>query len=811
MQELPTGTVTFLFTDIEGSTRLLTELGASYVDVLAEHRRRLREAFGKHAGVEVDTQGDAFFFAFARASDAVAAAAEAQEVLSELPLRVRMGVHTGEPVLTEEGYVGLDVHRAARVAAAGHGGQVLVSQATHDLAGFRLRDLGEHRLKDLSAAERIFQLGDDEFPPLKTLYATNLPVPTTPFVGRERELAEVAELIGRSRLVTITGTGGGGKTRLGLQAAAAAADSYPAGVWWVALAPAADPSEVLPAVGRALGVAGSPADGIADRAMLVLLDNFEHVMAAAAEVELLLEACPNLTLLVTSRERLRVTAEQVYPAPLLDREDAVSLFTARARASDPSFEADEHVDQICARLEDLPLALELAAARTGMLTPEQLLARLGDRLDLLRGGRDSDLRQATLRATIAWSYELLSSREQELFAALSVFRGGFTLIAAEKVCSAELELLESLADKSLIRRWDKGRFGMLETIREFASERAADLLDREALLAALLDYLLEFAGTTNLSAESLGRQRHDLVAPEHENVVTALEFAATHDRRADALELLSELENYWLIGDPLGLQLWLDRLDLDESSEPALRGRVWRLRAGTLDMTADHVGAEPAYARSIEAFRAAGDEDAAMHVLHRVAMSHLQAGDLERAAELEPMLLEHDRRGNRRRDEAVAVALGAYIALARDDVPDAIEGFRASAEIAENAGFVWWRLLMLAELAQALCEPDSDAAAITLREAVVVLQQIGDRVNTPALFLIGALIAAARADAGRLGFLLGALEGGEQRELIPTWHRAREEAAAAAEKYTGPELEAGRVSGRSAPVADVLDLLACEP
>ena len=229
MRELPTGTVTFLFTDIEGSTRLLTELGPSYVDVLAEHRRMLRETFGERAGVEVDTQGDAFFFAFARASDAVAAAAAAQDALAELPLRVRMGVHIGEPVVTEEGYVGLDVHRAARIAAAGHGGQVLVSQATHDLAGLPLRDLGEHRLKDLSAAERIFQLGDDEFPPLKTLYATNLPVPTTPFVGRERELTDVAELLGRSRLVTITGTGGGGKTRLGLQAAAAAADAFPAG------------------------------------------------------------------------------------------------------------------------------------------------------------------------------------------------------------------------------------------------------------------------------------------------------------------------------------------------------------------------------------------------------------------------------------------------------------------------------------------------------------------------------------------------------------------------------------------------------
>ena len=620
----------------------------------------------------------------------------------------------------------------------------------------------------------------------------------------------MAELLGRSRLVTITGTGGGGKTRLGLQAAAAAADAYPAGVWWVALAAAAEPSEVLPTIGRALGLAGPPADGIADRVMLVLLDNFEHLMAAAADVEQLLGACPNLTLLVTSRERLRVAAEQVYPAPLLERGDAVALFTARARASDPAFEPDEHVDQICARLDDLPLALELAAARTGMLTSEQLLARLGDRLDLLRGGRDSDLRQATLRATIAWSYELLSSSEQELFAALSVFRGGFTLDAAEAVCSADLEVLESLADKSLIRRWDKGRFGMLETIREFAGERAAELVDREALLAALLDYLLEFAGAANLSAESLGRQRYDLVAPEHENVATVLEFAATHDRRADALDLLSQLENYWVIGDPLGLRRWLDRLDLDESSDSALRGRVWRLRGGTLDMTEDHVGAERAYAHSVEAFRSAGDEDAAMHVLHRVAMSHLQMGDVERAAELEPLLLEYDRRHNRRRDEAVAVALSAYLAFDQGDVPGAIERFRTSAEIAGEAGFIWWRMIMLAELADLLCDPDPDSAAVALREAAIVVEQIGDRVNTPALFGLGARIAAAQGNAQRVGLLLGALEAGEQRELIPAWRGAREAAAAAAERCSGPELEAGRRSGRSAAVADVLDLLARE-
>src|SRR6266700_2206091 len=287
MTGLPTGTVTFLFSDIEGSTRLLHELGDAYADALAEHRRLLREAFERHGGVEVDTQGDAFFVAFARARDALVAAAEGQAALEPGPIRVRMGLHTGEPLVTEEGYVGIDVHRAARIAAAGHGGQTVVSQTTYDLAGSDgLRDLGEHRLKDLSAPERIFQLGEGEFPPLKTLYQTNLPIPATPFLGRERELADVDALVGRDdvRLLTLAGAGGSGKTRLALQAAGAAADAYPQGVWWVALASVQDPADVFSAAMRALGGGESLAELIGDRGLLLLLDNFEHVIGAAPQV-----------------------------------------------------------------------------------------------------------------------------------------------------------------------------------------------------------------------------------------------------------------------------------------------------------------------------------------------------------------------------------------------------------------------------------------------------------------------------------------------------------------------------------------------
>ncbi|HZT94997.1 MAG TPA: adenylate/guanylate cyclase domain-containing protein, partial [Gaiellaceae bacterium] len=430
MRELPRGTVTFLFTDIEGSTRLLQELGAEeYGNVLAEHRRILRDAFERHGGVEVDTQGDAFFVAFPTGPGALEAAREAQ---GELDLPVRMGLHTGTSLLTEEGYVGADVHRAARIAAAGHGRQVLISAATAALIDAdELRDLGEHRLKDLSAPERIFQLGVGEFPPLRTLYRTNLPIPATPFLGREQELADVVQQLARDdvRLLTLTGAGGSGKTRLALQAAAEAAEAYPDGVWWVPLAALVDPADVGPAAARALGGGGSLPELVGGRRLLLIFDNFEHVVEAAPDVAAVLTECARADVLVTSRERLRVQGEHVYPVPVLERAASVELFLARARAAQPGFEPDEHLDELCARLDDLPLALELAAARASLLSTEQLLERLGNRLDLLRGGRDAETRQQTLRATIEWSYELLEPDEKALLARLSVFRGGWALEA----------------------------------------------------------------------------------------------------------------------------------------------------------------------------------------------------------------------------------------------------------------------------------------------------------------------------------------------------------------------------------------------
>ena len=483
--DLPTGTVTFVFTDIEGSTALLDELGPErYGRLLSRHHRVCRAAWEAHDGVEVDTAGDAFFVAFPTASGALSAASDAQRALAELGLRVRMGVHTGEAVVGETGYVGIEVHRAARIAAAAHGGQVVVSQSTAALvARSGLVELGEHRLKDLAVAEHLYQLGAGAFPRLKSLYQSNLPVPATPFLGRAREVAEVAELLARDelRLLTLTGPGGTGKTRLALQAAAEASDRFPDGVRWVSLAPLRDPEFVAGAVAQAVDVAEQPGrepidvlvERLAGRRVLVLLDNAEHLLPGLATTVSRLHSVGGPALLVTSRERLQVAGEHVYPVAELDAHEAVELFLARAAAVGMPLEHTAAVDELCGRLEQLPLALELAAARTVVFSPEQLLDRLGNRLDLLRGGRDADPRQRTLRAAIEWSYDLLAADEQQLLRALSVFAGGSSYEAAAQVAQAEPDTLQSLLDKSLLRRRDTDdgpRYWMLETIREFAAE-----------------------------------------------------------------------------------------------------------------------------------------------------------------------------------------------------------------------------------------------------------------------------------------------------------------------------------------------------
>ena len=811
MRELPSGTVTFLFTDIEGSTRLLDALGDGYAEALAEHRRALREAFTRHGGVEVDTQGDAFFYAFERASDAIAASGEGQAALAPGPIRVRMGLHTGEPTVTEEGYVGLDVHRGARIAAAGHGGQVVLSEATARLVDAPLRDLGEHRLKDLTAPQRLYQLGDGEFPRLKTLYQTNLPVPATPFLGRERELAEVAGFVGRARLVTLTGAGGSGKTRLALQAAGAVSDGFPQGVWWVPLAPLGDPADVVPAAARALDARGPLVQAIGDGRLLLLLDNFEHVVAAAPELGALLEGCPNLSMLVTSRERLRLAGEQAYPVPVLDRAEACDLFAARARAVDPSFEPDESVDEVCERLDDLPLALELAAARTALLPPRELLSRLGNRLDL-RGGRDADQRQATLRATIAWSFDLLAAEEQRLLAALSIFRGGWTLEAAEHVCDADLDVLQSLVEKSLIRRWNSGRFGMLETIREFAGEEAQQLVDRDALARRLAEHLIELGDRANLREEAVGLQRHELVMPEHGNVHVALSWALERGEVDLGLRLIWFLEHYWIVGDLRVARRWIDEFLARGPTDAALRARALRIRGGTFDMTGRPDLAVLEYDQAGEVFRELGEEDEARHILHRIASSLLAQDDVDRAGTLLDELLHYDRRRGRRRDEAIALRLLGDVAHARGHREDAIALVRESAEIAEEVGFLWWRALAFLQLADWLGQGgDRGAAEEALRQAAEILVPMGDVVNTSYVLAVGARIAAAAGEAERSGLLWGVLEAAAEREPMRGWKMPAAEYDEWLREVEDDAFERGRSRGHGLTPDEGLAALRREP
>jgi predicted ATPase/class 3 adenylate cyclase len=542
--DLPVGTVTFLFTDVEGSTRLLLEVGDErYARILAEHHRVCRYAWQAHRGVEISTEGDAFFVVFERASDALTAAQAAQEALAGGPVKVRMGVHTGPVLLEETGYVGRELHLAARIASSGSGGQVILSRDTMELAGygFVFSDLGEHRLKDIEHPVAIFQLGEGSYPPLRTISNTNLPRPAASFLGRQQELSELRAMIDHgARLVTLTGPGGTGKTRLALEAAASVVGSYKAGVFWVGLASVSDSALVMASIAQVLGAKDGLAEHIGERELLLLLDNLEQVIDVAPELGALLRACRHLTLLVTSRELLRVQGEVEYPVPPLAELDAVALFCERTKLA-----SSVEVTNLCVGLDNLPLAIELAAARTSVLSPRQILQRISERLDLLKGGRDADPRQQTLRASIEWSYELLSQREQALFRQLSVFAGGCTLEVAEAVCDADLDNLQSLVEKSLLR-FSAERYWMLETIRQYGAEcldQAGEShrvrlkhLTRHARLA------MELAGPIR----DRSPQAVAVIDAEHDNMRAALDFALEHDDVVTAGQLLSGLWFYWL-------------------------------------------------------------------------------------------------------------------------------------------------------------------------------------------------------------------------------------------------------------------------
>lgn len=538
--DLPSGTVTFLFTDIEGSTKLLHTLGAeAYAEVVLAHRRALRRVFTRHGGVEVGTEGDSFFVAFPTATGALAAARDAQDELAQGTIRVRMGLHTGEAHPIEGDYFSPEVNKAARIAAAGHGGQVLVSSETRVLAPDRLTSLGEHRLKDFDTPIEIFQLGAGVFPPLKTPSNTNLPHPASSFVGREREVAELVSLIrGRTRLLTLTGPGGSGKTRLAIEAAAEVVPEFGAGVFWVSLSALRDPGLVTATIAGVLGAEADLVDHIGEREVLLLLDNFEQVIESAPEISALAEACPNLTLLVTSRELLRVRGEVEYHVdPLVDSE-AISLFSERA-----GVRPDETVREICRALDNLPLALELAAARANVISPPQILQRLTGYLDSFHGGRDADPRQHTLRATIEWSHDLLSDGEKRLFRDLSIFDGGCTLEAAEGVAAADLDTLQSLIDKSLLRVRD-GRFWMLETIRAFATELRENS-DDEDLVRRHIDWFTAVADRADSALRGSPKEWLDRLEADHPNLRAALDRLEETGDTQGALKLAGALWRFW--------------------------------------------------------------------------------------------------------------------------------------------------------------------------------------------------------------------------------------------------------------------------
>ena len=813
-QDLPQGTVTFVFTDIEGSTRLLEELGSErYGELLSQHHQACRAAWLAHQGVEVDTTGDAFFVAFESASSALAAADEAQVALGELGLRVRMGMHSGEARVGETGYVGLEVHRAARIAAAAHGGQVVVSAAAAREAGANgLVDLGEHRFKDVPEPIAIFQLGERSFPPLKTISNTNLPRPASSFVGRGQELAEVLARFERGvRLVTLTGPGGSGKTRLALEAAATLVPEYKAGVFWVGLAALRDPALVTETIAQTLGAKDDLAQYIGERELLLLLDNLEQVIDAAPELSALLRACPNLTLLVTSRELLRVQGEVEYAVPPLAELESVALFCDRAQT-----EPSDEIRALCTRLDNLPLAVELAAARTKALSPAQILGRLSERLDLLTGGRDTEPRQQTLRATIEWSHDLLNPHEQRLFRELSVFAGGCTLDAAETIADAELDTLQSLIEKSLLRFSDV-RYWMLETIREYASEMLDAAADTPRLRQRHADWFQQLVRDAEPQLTGLDQFRWlDLLDAELDNLRGALSYL-----ESDHLARVRMATSLW--------RFWQARNHLSE-------GRSWLIAPADIEVDGGH---EVAVRLHIAASRMAWKQadlldgltqaEKACEIASRAADDRLLAlaGEnlgvvvaLDDTARGHRILVECVRRFRRANDEVgLASALNnvGYACLALGKVEEASTSLGESILLSRSTGNAYGLANALdsrgyLEIARGRYE----SARSHLEEALLLFHELHD-LSSVGNTLDGlghcagatddvrkAVVLWAAADVLRegAGFDAQALENG-----LPVEHALRESARPRIEAMLGEDgVVSAQREGRALALTDAIDL-----
>lgn len=794
MAQLPSGTVTFLFTDVEGSTKLLERFPAAYREAITRHHAIVRAAVEATGGHVFETVGDAVYAVFPLASGAVAAALRAQLALAGTPwgelgqVNVRMGVHTGDVELQGDHYFGAALYRCARMTNLAHGGQIVVSSVTADVvrsalpAGAELRDLGEHRLKDLARPERIFQLSTaglaTEFPPLRPTadVPNNLPAEPTPFIGREQEVNAALRLLRRpeTRILTLTGPGGIGKTRLSLQVAVQSLDRHADGVFFVELAPIASAELVIPAVGKALGVREtanrSILDGVKDylkdKDLLLTLDNFEHVVTAAGQLVDLLSACPRLKTVVTSREALRVRGEQQFLVPplglpdrghvesfdVVTRYEAVRLFVERARTVKSEFAVSERnayaIAEICRRLDGLPLAIELAAARVNVLSPQAMLARLEHKLAVLTGGpRDAPARQQTLRQAIGWSYDLLSPAEQLVYRRLAVFAGGFMLPAAEAVLgggpseAAELDLftaISSLVDKSLLRRaeaMEESRFSMLETIREYALDRLTQTEEADALRARHADYYLTLA--EQAEPKLVGATQAvwlDRLEEEQDNLRAALRWFVGMGLIDHGLRLAGALLRFWrgrgyitegraqmteLLASPGGQTR-------NASRAKALHAAGWAARE-----QGDYADARTLIEESLAIYRELGDARGIGWALVDLGFLTRYEGDYLAATSL----LEESVRLLRQVDdtEGLAAALGNLGFVARDEGDAALAEARLTESLAlwrklgDRVGF-GWALTALGMVARA--QGRSDVARAHLDESLAVWRELNDRQNT---------------------------------------------------------------------------------
>jgi predicted ATPase/class 3 adenylate cyclase len=817
MPDLPSGTVTLLFTDIEGSTPLLLRLGERYPEVLATQRTLLRAAFSLHGGHEVDTQGDAFFVVFDRATDAIAAAADAQRALAGhvwtagASVRVRMGIHTGAPVATAEGYAGLDLHRGARIAAAANGGQVLLSEATARLVaaslsdGLDLCDLGEHHLKDLPHAEPLFQLliagQDRDFPPIHSLSGRtgNLSLPSTPIIGRSREVAAVEDLLqqDRARLVTITGSGGAGKTRLALEIGERVRAHFPDGVWLIELA-ALDAAPLVPhAVAQALALreqAGQPlidalGEHLRSRKALIVLDNCEHLVAAcAALTEALLRQCPTLSLLATGREPLNLASETVFrvpglslPAPGLpatlesaQQAESVQLFVARAAAVRPDFGLTRAnaaaVLAICRNLDGIPLAIELAAARVQVLSVQQIEARLADRFRLLtRSARGVAPRQQTLRATLDWSYELLTPPERLLLRRLAVFAGDWELEAGEAIAAGDgiedfevLDLLSALVEKSLVvvDAPDVARFRLLRTIQEYAREKLHDAGEIDRLRSRHRDYYLSRAVAIAAELRNTDEAaKLTRLEQDHDNFRAALRWSLERGESEAALRLAGALGRFWEVRGYLREgRDWLQQA-FGAGSAPADVRATALLADGILaNRQGDMVASRELLERALTLCREGGDPNACALALQFLGNAADYLQDYERAAVCFAESLALYREAGNRRGVAAALNGQGLVARNRGEREAAGALFAESLTLYRALGYQQGMALALYNLGITELDVGDHAGAIArLEESLRSFRELGDRKMTAMAALVRANATPAEDSERRTGLYTEAL------------------------------------------------------